>query len=328
MSKFLYDGPLEDLEAHGAGGPKTIEGKDRSSQNSTTHGCTAKKTLIKGESAEEFEELLKDWMEDYRPARKRERSLVEDAAREQWALMRNRNRYHELEQSLEDKKVLEWTEEDHKKMMLMTRYRASAERSFSRAVAMLEQMCTRQKRRAEERAQGGDEKRPGETAEVVEEDGGAEVEVAAEAEGEERSADETPKTGEAIHVLDQWVDVAMEDGKAVTRLEPSNEQLLEDRVRMEPAPEQVCRRFHFQDGIPDEYAWAFETEEQRHTRKWGIQQISVERWLAALKRERVTGHLSDTGEDLETPKRRTWCVCEVCMRTAEIGRRRREEMGK
>ncbi len=113
---------------------------------------------------------------------------------------------------------------------------------------------------------------------------------------------------------------------AVTRLEPSNEQLLEDRLRMEPPPEQVCRRFHFEDGIPDEYAWAFETEEQRHTRKWGIQQISVERWLAALKRERVTGHLSDTGEDLDAPKRRTWCVCEVCRRTAEIGRRRREEM--
>ncbi len=91
-------------------------------------------------------------------------------------------------------------------------------------------------------------------------------------------------------------------------------------------PEQVCRRFHFQDGIPNEYAWCFETKEQRHTRKWGLQQISVERWLAALKRERVTGHLSDTGEDLETPKRRTWCVCEVCKRTGEIGRRRREEM--
>ncbi len=47
-----------------------------------------------------------------------------------------------------------------------------------------------------------------------------------------------------------------------------------------------------------------------------------------LRRElRCRGILSDTGEDLETPKRRTWCVCEVCKRTGEIGRRRREEMG-
>jgi hypothetical protein len=62
-------------------------------------------------------------------------------------------------------------------------------------------------------------------------------------------------------------------------------------------------------------------------RKWGVQQITVETWLEALEREKAagTGHLSDTGEDLPDPKRRTWCYCTACARTWEIRARRRRE---
>src|SRR5437763_546802 len=132
MSKFLYDGPLDELEVGHSTGPKTPEGRAKSSQNALRHGCCSQATIIKGESETE----------------------------------------------------------------------------------------------------GGEE----------------EVEAM-----------------EAIHVLDQWVDVVIENGRAVTRIEPSNEQLLEDRLKMNPAPQQVCRRFHFRGGIPEEYAWSCETEEQRRT---------------------------------------------------------------
>ncbi|MFL6351622.1 MAG: hypothetical protein ACJ74Z_07205 [Bryobacteraceae bacterium] len=52
--------------AHGSTGPKTPEGKAKASQNSTTHGCCSKQPIIKGENEEEFNELLEDWMDDYR----------------------------------------------------------------------------------------------------------------------------------------------------------------------------------------------------------------------------------------------------------------------
>jgi hypothetical protein len=39
----------------------------------------------------------------------------------------------------------------------------------------------------------------------------------------------------AIHVLDQWVDVERQNGRTVTKLDPSNEQLLEDRKIMKAA---------------------------------------------------------------------------------------------
>ena len=63
---------------HNSTGPRTKAGKAVSSRNSTTHGCTSKQPVIKGESQEEFDELLEDWMEDYRPRGKSARMLVQD----------------------------------------------------------------------------------------------------------------------------------------------------------------------------------------------------------------------------------------------------------
>ncbi|MFL6352362.1 MAG: hypothetical protein ACJ74Z_11010, partial [Bryobacteraceae bacterium] len=133
----------------------------------------------------------------------------------------------------------------------------------------------------------------------------------------------------AIHVLNQWADITIEDGRAVTKLEPSNEQLFEDRRTIAPAPEQVCRRLIFHDGIPEEYGWcAGLFEHVQDSPKYGVQQITIEAWLEALGREQAagTGHLGDAGEDVPYPKRRTWCWCAACARTQEtIWRRERED---
>jgi hypothetical protein len=271
--------------------------------------------LIKGENAEEYNELREDWLDDYRPKGKSVRMLVEQAAEAQWVLRRNMNRYNDTEESLQDKNALEWTEEEHKKIERFTRYRTTAERSFTRAVNTLEQVATRRRKRTQER-----------TAEREEAEAKP-VQDVAEAEPEGAVEEARPKP---FHVLDQWVDVVIEDGRVASKLEPSNEQLLEDRVTMKPAPEQVCRRFQFREGIPDEYAWCRENEEQRTTKNWGLQLMTMETWLAAIAREQAagTGHLSDTGEDL--PDRERWgCWCPVCARNIEISRRRdREAEGK
>jgi hypothetical protein len=316
MSDLHNDPAPEALRAGSSTGPRTPEGKAKSSQNSTTHGCCSNKAIIKGESQEEFEELLADWMDDYRPRSKSDRLLVEAAMLAQWVQMRNTNRYNELELELQEKSALTWTEEEHKKMERFTRYKTTAERSFVRSANTLEQAVKRRRTRVQER-----------------EDPSLRSGLRSSPEDSERVEEELPEVEakpEAIHVLDQWADVLMEDGGTVTKLEPSNEQLLEDRGMMKPQPQQVCRRFHFRDGIPDEYSWCRESEEQRATRKWGLQQMTIETWLAAIEREQAagTGHLSDTGEDLPDPQRRG-CWCLVCARNTEISRRRvREAQGK
>ena len=90
-------------------------------------------------------------MDDYRPRGKSVREQVRQAAEAQWVLKRNTNRYHELEESLQEKKALDWTEEEHKKMERFTRYRTTAERSFGRAANLLEQSVKRRHKRVEER---------------------------------------------------------------------------------------------------------------------------------------------------------------------------------
>jgi hypothetical protein len=316
MSDLHNDPAPEELRAGSSTGPRTPAGKAISSQNSTTHGCCSNKAIIKGESQEEFDELLADWMDDYRPRCKSDRLLVEAAVLAQWIQMRNTNRYNELEQKLQDKSALAWTEEEHKEMERFTRYKNTAERSFVRAANTVEQVVKRRRNRTQERENPSLRSGLRSSAE-----GSAQV---------EEKVPEVESKPQAIHVLDQWADIVIEGGGTVTKVEPSNEQLLEDRGMMKPPPEQVCRRFHFRDGTPDEYAWCRESDEQRTTRGWGLQQMTMETWLAAIEREQAagTGHLSHTGEDLPDP-RRLGCWCLVCARNTEISRRRvREAEGK
>jgi hypothetical protein len=315
MSDAQIDATSKKPRAGRATGPKTPEGKAKSSQNATKHSCCSKKPLIKGENAEEFNELLEDWKDDYRPRGKSTRELVEQAAVAQWVLKRNTNRYHELEESLQERKALEWTEEEHKKMERFIRYRTTAERSFGRVSNLLEQSVKRRRKRVQEREEEAQQ---------------AEVEQAVEEVPEvvQTKPDIWDIEVGAVHVLDQWADVTVEKGRAVTRLEPSTEQLMEDRATMKPPPEHVCRRFTFYDGVPEEYGWcAGLYDEIEDSPKYGVQQMTIETWLQAVEREKAagTGHLSDTGEDLPDPKRRTWCWCTVCARTTETGWRREKE---
>jgi hypothetical protein len=192
---------------------------------------------------------------------------------------------------------------------------------LGRAATLLEQVVKRRRKRVQEREEEEAEQREAEAVEaepVVEEVAGA----------MQKNLDIDDIEVGAIHVLDQWADVTLEKGRAVTRLEPSTEQLLEDVGTMQPPPEQVRRFFTFYDGIPEEYGWcAGLYEEVPGSVKYGEQQITVEAWLQAVEREKAagTGHLSDTGEDLPEPKRRTWCWCKVCARRQEtIWRRERE----
>ena len=69
-------------------GPKTDEGKQRSSQNALKHGTYAIESVIPGEDPADFDEVCTEFGERYLPECPYERSLVRQMADAEWRLRR------------------------------------------------------------------------------------------------------------------------------------------------------------------------------------------------------------------------------------------------
>src|SRR5712675_1922652 len=65
-------------------GPKTPEGKQRSSQNATLHGMLAETVVLKNEDKAEFQLLLDAYMDQYQPIGPTETHLVEQIVSCEW----------------------------------------------------------------------------------------------------------------------------------------------------------------------------------------------------------------------------------------------------
>src|SRR5690242_3854896 len=71
-------------------GPKTAEGKARSSANALTHGLTAKHFVAQVESVEEFEALSENVLREFAPKNELEKHKVERLIELLWKLKRAR----------------------------------------------------------------------------------------------------------------------------------------------------------------------------------------------------------------------------------------------
>lgn len=69
-------------------GPRTPEGKLRSSANASTHGLTAKSALLPGEDPEQWQAWRQDIFDEFQPRPGLEERLVEIIARNLWRLER------------------------------------------------------------------------------------------------------------------------------------------------------------------------------------------------------------------------------------------------
>ena len=80
--------------ARQSSGPKTPEGKNRSSRNATTHGCTATRMdrPLRHESPEHHAEILSGLMESWQPANAMETMLVQAIA-DAWIRMERSSRW-------------------------------------------------------------------------------------------------------------------------------------------------------------------------------------------------------------------------------------------
>lgn len=305
-------------------GPKTPAGKSVSSQNSTTHGCCSNKLILPDEDEQEWLDLKQGWFDDYSPHSHAARALVYDAAVSHWLLLRARRRYYEAEWSVcsEQPDAMQWTDHHHQKIERFTRYRTTAERSFTRALNNVERLRKNRLQEAhrisqhelkaadiESRRMHDIKEKPGKHSE-------------SKNPGEQTfHSQNSPKKHRKLVTLEQWVEVRAESGSTVTTLFPSNEKLIEEGKKMDPPPDLIYRRVEFVGPIPPEYHWTANHPEQFEAGGAGVQRMNVDTWLGVIEREKAggTGHIGPTGVgNLPRPKERGGCECDVCAHNREI----------
>ena len=265
---------------------KSVEGKRKSSVNATTHGVLSKRVLLPGEDAEELETCAEGWLRTYAPRDYREQRLVDQLILNDWFLRRATLRLMQVEAGGE-----EGAEFEHR-LGLMQRYKTAAERAFYRAQAAVESL--RKDLAREERAQER-------TAERV-----------------EKRQVEKKRPKDEMELAEQWVEVAVEDGKTVTRKHPPDEELREQVDKLDPERDLVYRRLHFVNGVPKEYEWAMHDRALQEKGGLGIQRMRPETWRELVEREKKNGgHLLGCA-NVPRPESRGGCECPTCSWNREV----------
>ncbi len=265
-----------------SGGPRTDNGKAKSSLNALTHGSCSKQLIVKGERQEDYDELHERWFSSYDTAQAGQ-SLLEEAVLNEWLLKRSQRNYLAVDAGLAESDPNDWTAEQLHRLGLMLRYKTTAERSFHRSVAAVERF--RRTRVYEAIAMARAEQQVADRER-------RECEEAEEDEPEltvREKLEAMPKL-EKVPEITQYVTVRVVDEKTVTTLSPSNEELLEQSKAMEPPPVRVYRMLHISPWAPEEYWWA---QDLPGTSKSREQVMKFDEWLQAMEREKETegGHV-------------------------------------
>jgi hypothetical protein len=155
------------LNAQSSTGPKTEEGKSRSSRNALSHGLTSKSVVLPHENAEEFEQMHQGLIESHRPANDTEHLLVESIAKAYWRMQR----CYGVERAFLESRIAAAQENDpdidpdaamaklfvdkteSSRVRLVMRYLATAERVYYKAIADLNKAQADRRRQAREDAQ-------------------------------------------------------------------------------------------------------------------------------------------------------------------------------
>jgi hypothetical protein len=112
-------------------GPRTIEGKTRSSQNASKHGLTAREVVISPGEQQEFQDLLAGLEADIQPQGALQQTLFNELAASAWNL--RRVRLLEAEPRLQD---------NPNELDRLARHHTRIERSFHRCLKELKALQT------------------------------------------------------------------------------------------------------------------------------------------------------------------------------------------
>lgn len=281
-------------------GPRTPEGKQSSSANSITHGCTSNKLILPDENEQDWEDLKQSWLDDYQPDTSSLRSLLLETAEAEWLLRRNARRYNQAEQSAYENygDAITWPEETHKQLERFNRYRTTAERRFHRFQQAVE--LFRKNRIAESlsrerlRLAAQKEERQQETHDAwrADRNENRDRQLAEEVERNKPSLIEqyyaARKDFKPVPNLVQYVNVRVVNDQTVTRQHPSNEALIEKSKTMDPPPQKIFRELFLHPGLDIvEYEWA--VRDLPGTSDCRSQEMTFRQWLRTIEREKQSG---------------------------------------
>ncbi len=266
---------------------------DAPNSNAIKHGCTSKTRILPGESEEEWNLLEQAWFDEYKPDNDNFLSLVRQAADAEWILNRNVRAYHDILHSIYTRQPepQKWTEEDHHAIERFTRYKTTAERSFQRARNLVEQ--TRKNRQLEVHRREQLELAWAKERRLAEK-------RVAKSKREPEQFLPSPKIvldkSPVIPAIMQYIDVEVENGKTISDIGPSNEEILQQSTTMDPPPQLIYRNINFQNEIiPPEYQWV--ESELAADGKAPCQKLPFDEWLAIIEREKGAEHIGPRNPD-------------------------------
>ena len=123
-------------------GPRTEEGKARSSRNAVTHGLTAKDLVLDGDDRVEFDALLAGYQADIRPQGALQQSLFHQLVVAAWNLRRIQRMEAALLAQAPDPLEFLNNEELQKKLDRLARHHTRIERTFHRSLRELKALQT------------------------------------------------------------------------------------------------------------------------------------------------------------------------------------------
>jgi hypothetical protein len=123
-------------------GPRTEEGKARSSQNARKHGLTSAEIILAFEDREEFEELQSQLEADVRPQGAIQQTLFDQLVASAWNLRRIRRMEYALTDSAAHYMDLVENVELTVRLDRLARHHTRIERSFQRALKELKALQT------------------------------------------------------------------------------------------------------------------------------------------------------------------------------------------
>jgi hypothetical protein len=274
--------------------------------------------LLPGETREAYEKMRRDWYEQFPPQDCAEAQVLEQLVLNDLLRQRANRSFLEVQTSIASAQPnpAHFDKEQERKLDRALRHKTAAERVFFRALTALQAL--RKSRRSPERVLAATKEES-----VVSPPAAASSPRSAKNkpqgrpgsvfQGQRAQAKHSKK--DRPHVLDQWVEIERApDGRTITTLYPSNEQLVRHGQSMWPPPNLVYRRLNFLHGVPPEYSWAGGSEIVRERGGMGIQRMDADHWVELSRAEEATGtgHIGPCGGNLPRPEERGDCECPVC----------------
>lgn len=139
-------------------GPKTAQGRERSSLNSLRHGLASRRLyVLSNETPEKWERLLDTWIARLQPADDAELDLVTEAAFARWRMRRLwvietslmdvemdlqadtlEKKFEQFDEGVRQACAFKALTDDSRSLAVLTRYEPRLRRSFEKALAALE----------------------------------------------------------------------------------------------------------------------------------------------------------------------------------------------